>query len=87
MIFVLVPLNWGALECRHVCYQVVRNVPGRQDAGLIWQTKSDKIFKVHNFSQFIFDRRVFYKHLPGDKLLVVGVYVDDNWTVCNDGAE
>ena len=25
--------------------------------------------------------------MPGDKLLVVGVYVDDNWTVCDDDAE
>jgi hypothetical protein len=94
VIFVLAPHGWGALgfpetdsSGRRVRYQVVRNVPGRQDAGRIWQTKYDKFFKVHNFSQSIVDRRVFYKHLPDDKLLVVGVYVDDNWTVCDDDAE
>ena len=66
MIFVLAPHGWGALgfpetdsSGRRVRYQVVRNVPGRQDAGRIWQTKYDKFFKVHNFSQSIVDRRVF----------------------------
>jgi len=46
-------------------------------------------FAERNFTQSIVDRRVFYKHLPvpDDKLIVVAVYVDDNWTVCDDDAE
>jgi hypothetical protein len=62
----------------------VRNVPGRQDAGHIWQTRYDGFLAAQQFTQSIVDRRVFYKHLPGDKLFVVGVYVDDNWTICDD---
>ena len=45
VIFVIAPHGWGALgfpetdsSGRRVRYQVVRNVPGRQDAGRIWQT-------------------------------------------------
>jgi len=86
------PAGWAALGfpeidsagCR-VFYQVVRNVPGRQDAGRIWQMKYDTFFAEQNFTQSIVDRRVFFKHLPNDKLIVV--YVDDNWTVCDDDAE
>ena len=30
--------------------------------------------------------RLFYKHLPNGKIFLVAVYVDDNWTVCDDDA-
>ena len=39
------------------------------------------------FVQSIVDRRLFIKPLgpkPGDKLFVIGVYVDDYWTYCED---
>jgi hypothetical protein len=67
-----------------VRYQVVRNVPGRQDAGRIWQARYDKFFAAEHFTQSIVDRRLCYKHLPNGKIFVVGVYVDDNWTICDD---
>ena len=67
-------------------YQVVRNVPGRQDAGRIWQSRYDQFMLGQMFTQSIVDRRVFYQRLPNDKLFVVGVYVDDNWCICDDEA-
>jgi hypothetical protein len=48
--------------------------------------KYDTLFAEQYFTQSIIDRRVFYNHLPNDKLIVVAVYVDDNWTVCDDDA-
>jgi hypothetical protein len=93
IIFVFAPKGWAALgfpevdsEGRKVRYQVVRNVPGRQDAGRIWQSRYDKFMLSQAFTQSIVDRRVFYRRLPNDKLFVVGVYVDDNWCICDDEA-
>jgi hypothetical protein len=90
---VFAPKGWAALgfpevdsEGRKVRYQVVRNVPGRQDAGRIWQSRYDKFMLSQAFTQSIVDRRVFYRRLPNDKLFVVGVYVDDNWCICDDEA-
>ena len=60
------------------------NVPGRQDAGRVWMTRYDKLFAAQGFSQSIVDRRVFFKRLAGGKIFIVAVYVDDNWTVCDD---
>jgi len=91
VLFVKASDGWAELgfpefdsDGRKVRYQVVRNVPGRQDAGRIWQTRYDGFLAAQQFTQSIVDRRVFYKHSPGDKLFVVGVYVDDNWTICDD---
>ena len=91
MLIVTAPAGWGQLRFPEVDaqgykvhYQVVRNVPGRQDAGRIWQTRYDGFFASQQFTQSIVDRRVFYKHLPGGKLFVVGVYVDDSWTICDN---
>ena len=73
-------------EGRKIRYQVVRNVPGRQDAGRIWQARYDLFMCGQKFTQSIVDRRVFYRRLPDGKLFVVGVYVDDNWIICDDDA-
>ena len=29
---------------------------------------------------------MFYRRLPDGKLFVIGVYVDDNWIICDDDA-
>jgi hypothetical protein len=50
-------------------------------------TRYDKFFAAQGFSQSIVDRRVFYKRLAGGRLFIVAVYVDDNWTVCDDDDE
>ena len=93
IIFVFSPKGWAALgfpevdsEGRKVRYQVVRNVPGRQDAGCIWQSRYDQFMLGQMFTQSIVDRRVFYRRLPDGKLFVIGVYVDDNWIICDDDA-
>ena len=93
VIFVFAPKGWAALgfpevdsEGRKVRYQVVRNVPGRQDAGRIWQARYDLFMLGQKFTQSIVDRRVFYRRLPDGKLFVIGVYVDDNWIICDDDA-
>ena len=72
-------------------FQVVGNVPGRQDAGVIWQDEYDAWLSGEGFTQSIVDRRVFYKSIEratgGLGLFVLGVFVDDNWTHCEcDGA-
>ena len=67
-------------------FRVVGNVPGRQNAGVIWQDEYDKWLFEQDFSQSVVDRRIFYKSIVkadgGDGLFVIGVYVDDNWTHC-----
>ena len=72
-------------------FRVVGNVPGRQDAGVIWQDEYDGWLKGQGFSQSIVDRRVFYKAIlrvdGGTGLFVIGVFVDDNWIHCECTAE
>ena len=42
---------------------------------------------AQGFTQSIVELRLFYKHLPDGEIFIVGVYVDDNWTVCDDDVE
>ena len=67
-------------------FKVVGNVPGRQDAGVIWQDEYDSWLFGQNFTQSVVDRRVFFKSISravgGIGLFVIGVFVDDNWTHC-----
>ena len=46
-------------------YQVTGNLPGRQDAGLIWQKCNDKFLLGFGFVQSIVDRRCFVLHRGG----------------------
>ena len=70
-------------------FEVMGNVPGLRDAGRVWAADNDDFLLGEGFVQSVVDRRVFIKQLsstPGEKLFVVGVYVDDYWTYCEDDA-
>jgi hypothetical protein len=59
--------------------------PGaRTQPGRIWQARYDQFMRGQKFTQSIVDCRVFYLRLSDGKLFVVGVYVDDNWIICDD---
>jgi len=91
-----VPLGWGAFGYEPYAgdgtrnwFEITGNVPGLRDAGRIWMKDCDDFLLGEGFVQSIVDRRMFIKQLgkkPGDKLFVVGVYVDDYWTYCEDDA-
>ena len=70
-------------------FEITGNVPGLRDAGRIWAADCDAFLAGEGFVQSIVDRRVFIKQLgarAGDKIFVIGVYVDDYWTYCEDDA-
>ena len=80
VLFADAPHGWGDLgfpefdnQGGRLHYEIVSNVPGRQDAGRIWMTRYDKFFATQGFSQSIVDRRVFFKRLEDDKIFVVCV--------------
>ena len=94
MLFAEVPVGWGALGFPEVdangdklYYRILKNIPGRRDAGRIWAEHYDRFLFAQGFTQSIVELRLFYKHLPDGKIFIVGVYVDDNWTVCDDDVE
>jgi len=59
--------------------------PGaRTQPGRIWQARYDLFMRGQKFTQSIVDCRVFYLRLSDGKFFVVGVYVDDNWIICDD---
>jgi hypothetical protein len=64
-------------------FQVTGNLPGRQDAGLIWQVCNDKFLVDFGFQQSIVDRRCFYLH-RGEETIIVCIYVDDSFIWCSD---
>ena len=58
-------------------------MPGLRGAGRIWAEDCDDFLLKEGFVQSVVDRRVFIKQLgtvPGEKIFVVGDYVDDYWT-------
>jgi len=64
--------------------KIVGNVPGRQDAGVIWGKAYDEFLtKDCGLTQSIVDRRLYYKHGPNRELTLVCVFVDDNRIVAN----
>jgi hypothetical protein len=68
-------------------FEITGNVPGLRDAGRVWAADCDAFLLGEGFVQSIVDRRVFIKQLgafTGDKIFVIGVYVDDYWTYCED---
>jgi hypothetical protein len=83
-----VPEGWSQLGFPEVdangdklYYRILKNIPGRRDAGRIWAAHYDRFLRRQGFEQSIVELRLFYKHLPNGKLLLVAVYVDDSWTV------
>jgi hypothetical protein len=89
-----VPAGWDAFGYRSHAddgsrnwFEVTGNVPGLRDAGRIWGEDCDDFLLGEGFVQSVVDRRVFIKQLsptPGEALFIVGVYVDDYWTYCED---
>ena len=57
--------------------QVVGNVPGLQNAGVMWAGEFTAFFLEFGFTQSIVDRRLFYLHDRAGLLLMVGTFVDD----------
>ena len=67
--------------------KIVGNVPGRQDAGVVWGEAYTKFLtKECGFSQSAVDRRLYFKKGPAGQLVLLCVYVDDNRIVANDKA-
>ena len=94
VLFAEVPVGWSELGFPEVdengdrlYYRILKNIPGRRDAGRIWAEHYDRFLLAQGFTQSIVELRLFYKHLPDGKIFIVGVYVDDNWTLCDDDAE
>ena len=85
VLFAEVPEGWSKLGFPEVdahgdkCYyRILKNIPGRRDAGRIWAQHYDRFLHRQGFTQSIVDLRVFVKHLPHGKVFIVAVYVDDN---------
>ena len=74
-------------------FEVVGNLPGRQDAGRIWGECYDEFLLTElkdkyigiGFAQSIVDRRVYYM-VRGDEYILTGIYVDDNLFIHSGGA-
>ena len=65
--------------------KIVGNVPGRQDAGVVWgKAYTEFLTKVCGLKQSLVDRRLFYQCGPKGELILVCVYVDDNRIVANN---
>jgi hypothetical protein len=52
------------------------NMPGRRDAGRIWEVKYDHFLLDYGLTQCVFDTRVFRK-VTADGFLIVHIHVDD----------
>ena len=85
-VFAKVPTGFGLLdeELRRFydgaerVLKVPGNVPGRQDAGVIWGEKYSKFLADLGFTQCIVDRRVYKRSDGNGGWTIVCVYVDDN---------
>jgi hypothetical protein len=74
VLFAEVPESWSKLGFPEVdcngdkCYyRILKNIPGRRDAGRIWAQHYDRFLHRQGFTQSIVDLRVFVKHLPHGK--------------------
>ena len=57
--------------------QISGNVPGLQNAGVMWAQEFTAFLLGFGFTQPIVDRRLFYLHDAEELLLMVGTFVDD----------
>ena len=64
-------------------FLVTGNVPGRQDAGLIWQICNDEFLRSFGFTQSSVDRRCFIFRRDGE-LMIICIWVDDSFIWCSD---
>ena len=73
-------------------FEVVGNMPGRQDAGRVWGECYDHFLMTElkekyiglGFTQSIVDRRIYYM-VRGDEYILTGIYVDDNLFIHSGG--
>jgi len=98
-LFVRVPNGFSALgdaeaddQGRPMYFEVVGNLPGRQDAGRIWGECYDKFLQEElqkligvGFTPSVVDPRVYYM-VRGDEYIFTAIYVDDNLFVHSGGA-
>ena len=89
-----IPAGWDKFGCpasgedgSRNWFEITGNVPGLRDAGRVWAADCDTFLLGERFVKSIMDRRVIIKQLgafTGDTLFIIGVYVDDYWTYCED---
>ena len=60
-----------------VLLQIAGNVPGLQNAGVMWAEEFTAFLLGFEFTQSIVDRRLFYLHDETGLLLMAGTFVDD----------
>ena len=57
---------------------ITGNMPGRCDAGRIWQARFDTFLRAYGLRQLVTDRRVWIQHFP-DGILILHDHVNDLW--------
>ena len=65
--------------------QIVSNVPGLQDTGVVWPGEFAAFLLGFWFTQSIVDRRLFYFHDKSGPLLMMGTFVVDCKLVVQSG--
>jgi hypothetical protein len=63
-------------------FAVTGNLPGRQDAGLIWQECNDEFLFGFGFEQSVVDTRCFFIH-RGSGTIIICIFVDDSFIWCS----
>ena len=88
-IFAPISPGWAGLGAKHErCFdeyqrgepmllQVAGNVPGLQDADVMWAKEPTAFLLGFGFKQSIVDRRLFYLHGKMGIQLMAGTFVDD----------
>ena len=56
---------------------ITGNVPGLQNAGVMWAEEFTAFLLGFGFAKFIADRRLFYLHDKPRLLVMAGTFVDD----------
>ena len=86
VLFTPIPKGWDEFGYKQhnergerLFFRVDSNMPGRQEAGAVWEAEYTAKLKEWGFTQSIVDRRVFMQFDDDGLALVVGVFVDDNW--------
>ena len=70
-------------EGKQLYWEVVGNMPGRQEAGKTWFQEYREFICSIGFKESLGERCICFRHDDEGRVCVVGVYVDDTWTVSN----
>ena len=96
--FAPIPIGWAELGAIHghcfdehqrgggLIHQIVSNVPGLQNAGVMWAEEFTAFLLGFGFTQSTVDRRLFYLHGKVGFLVMAGTFVDDYKPVVPSGA-